>query len=196
MSKAGLALAVAAGFLIAGLPAASAQPAAHNISTALNPGCTTLTVGAGPHLATCAGGGSDITTDGTATAHSLPAQPGPQAELIPLELPAGSQVVTRPSRWAAGDGVTEMWMAPFEGPDALTAGDVIRYLRSRLPIGRPYRGAGLDLDWCTATDHSFSWQKPGGGVGPRDRLQVAVLSSTYIQITLGSLGSEPWRCEA
>lgn len=140
-------------------------------------------VAGGSAARSCPAAGQGMRADGTSPTGSMPDGPGPRAELIPLTLPTGSTEVAGPSPWASGGGTTEMWMTPFTGPDAMTSDQVVSYLRDALPVGRPYRQAGLDLDWCPTQGSRLSWQSAGGG--PRDRLEVAVLTSSYVQITMG-----------
>lgn len=172
-----------------GLPVVSAQPADAFTAPAprIKSDCANHSVADAYTARPCTATGAGTHTDGIVPAGSLPRRQAPHAELIPLALPTGSVAVTRPSQWASGGGVTEMWMVPFSGPDALTAEQLVGYLRTQLPVAQPYRQAGLNLDWHQATPTTFTWHRPGGE-GPQDRLEVAVLTANYIQITVGRPG--------
>lgn len=117
----------------------------------------------------------------------------PTSEIIPLKLPPGALPIRNATASEVSGAVLEQWLIPYEGPNAMTESQVIGYLRTHLPVGRPYTEAGLDLKWCGSTDKAFAWKKPGQQ-GPAAGLQVHMLGPTSFQIDLGT-NNPTWPCE-
>jgi hypothetical protein len=151
-------------------------------------------------IAACAaafsGCGSNPATTATETI-TVTTTPHPISAAIPLELPRGSVVYSRYVNEHTGAWV-DMWAVPFEGPDAMTETEIIGYLQSRLPVGRPYDVEGSFLDWCRGGRNYWAWEKPASAnpyePGVIDRLYVHVVGSNYVQIERDQV--EPLICES
>lgn len=142
------------------------------------------------------GCGSSPATTATETV-TVTMTPPPISAVIPLELPKGSVVYSRYVNEHNGAWV-DMWAVPFAGPDAMTETEIIGYLQSRLPVGRPYDFEGSYLDWCRGGRNYWAWEKPASADPNEpdviDRLYVHVVGSNYVQIERDQV--EPLICES
>lgn len=89
----------------------------------------------------------------------------------------------------------DTWLVPFQGPNAMTAAQVIGFLQAELPGGRPYDAGNSHLEWCKGGKDFWSWQKAGAGPNQPDiidRLSVQVIASNYVLIARDA--DKPFDC--